>query len=244
MKKQENTATALTRENRYLQAKIDEFVGENRLYIGVFLLLWGMACYLLFGVVNKGDVILFFAEHRTPALNSFFLFCTYIGEGYVYLIATIVLLFVGYSRSLAISINAILVLLISQGLKTFFKHERPTRYFDNLRGEPDLPNYIPNVELLDGWETSFPSGHTTSAFAFYTLVAFFVPNKWAKLFCLFLATLVGLSRIYLVQHFLKDVTTGMLTGFLIALVVYWGHEMLSPTFTSRRLRWRKGKEQI
>lgn len=244
MKKQDNTATALTRENRYLQAKMDDFIAENRWYIAGFLLLWGIACYLLFGVVDKGDVILFFANNRTDALNSFFLFCTYIGEGYVYLIATVVLLFIGYSRSLAIFVNAVLVLLISQGLKGFFEHERPKRYFDNLLGEPDLPNYIPDVELLDGWTTSFPSGHTTSAFAFYTLLAFFIPNKWAKMFCLLLAALVGLSRMYLVQHFLKDITTGMLTGFLIALVVYWGHATLSPTFTSRRLSWRRGKRQI
>lgn len=242
MKKQQHTATTLTRENRYWQAQIDAFVAQNRWYIATFLLLWGVACYLLFGVVEKGDVILFFAENRTEFWNGFFLFCTYIGEGYVYIFAIIVLLFIGYSRSLAISLSAVLVLLISRGLKNFFEHERPKPYFDNLLGTPDVPNYIPDVELLDGWTTSFPSGHTTSAFAFYTLIAFFIPNKWAKLFCLLLATLVGLSRMYLVQHFLKDVTTGMLTGFLIALVVYWGHATLSPAFTSRRLNWRRGKK--
>jgi membrane-associated phospholipid phosphatase len=239
MKKQETTTPALTKENRYIQAKIDAFVADNRWYIGCFLFLWGMACYLLFGVVEKGDIILFFANHRTPFLNDFFLFCTHIGEGYVYVLATIFLLFVGYSRSAAIFVNAFLVLLISHGLKNFFEHERPKRYYDNLLNQPDLPNYVPNVELLDGWTTSFPSGHTTSAFAFYTLIAFFIPNKWAKLLCLLLATLVGLSRMYLVQHFLKDVTTGMLTGFLIAMVVYWGHAMLSPAFTHKRLNLRR-----
>lgn len=240
MKKLENTAINLTRQNRYLQAKIDDFVIENRCYVAAFLLLWGIACYWLFAVVNKGDVILFFANHRTDSLNSFFLFCTYIGEGYVYVCATIVFLFVSYSKSLAIIINAILVLIISQGLKFFFAHERPKRYFDDLLGEPELPNYVPNVQLLESWTSSFPSGHTISAFAFYTLLAFFIPNKWIKLLCLLLATLVGLSRIYLVQHFLKDVTTGMLTGFLIALVVYWGHAMLSPQFINKHFYWRRG----
>lgn len=230
------TATHLTRANRYWQAKIDAFVAENRWYIWFFLLLWGIACYLLIGVWNKGDAILLFAEHRSPALNTFFIYCTMIGEGYVYLLATLVLMFVGYSRSIAVAINALLVLGLSYGLKHVFQHERPVRYYDYLLKQPELPNYVPDVPLLDGWTTSFPSGHTTSAFAFYTLIAFFVPNKALKLFCLLLATLVGISRIYLVQHFLKDVTTGMLTGFLIALVVYWGHALLSPDLTSRRLR--------
>lgn len=235
----EPTGDKLTTADRNLQAQIDYFVAENRMYIATFLILWGLACYFLMGVFNKGDMILFFAENRTEFKNTFFLYCTYIGEGYVYLLATIMLLFSGYSRSLAICLNAVLVLLVSQALKMFFSHERPVRYFSDLLEQPDLPNYIPNVHLLDGWTTSFPSGHTTSAFAFYSLLAFFIPNKWIKMLCLVLAALVGLSRMYLVQHFLKDVTTGMMTGFLIALVVYWAHEMLSPSITSKKLRLRR-----
>jgi membrane-associated phospholipid phosphatase len=159
----------------------------------------------------------------------------------VYVFATIMLLFSGYSRSFAIGVNAVFVLVISQCLKIFFAHERPVRYFSNLLEEPDLPNYVPNVHLLNGWTTSFPSGHTTSAFAFYSLLAFFIPNKWIKMLCLVCAALVGISRMYLVQHFLKDVTTGMLTGFLIALVVYWMHEMLAPSITNKKLRLGKVK---
>ena len=237
--KKESIIDELTIADRNLQAKIDDFVTENRMYIATFLILWGVACYFLMGVFNKGDMILFFAENRTEFKNTFFLYCTYIGEGYVYILATIMLLFSGYSRSLAICLNAILVLLVSQALKLFFSHERPVRYFSDLLEQPDLPNYIPNVHLLDGWTTSFPSGHTTSAFAFYSLLAFFIPNKWIKMLCLVLAALVGLSGRYLVQHFLKDVTTGMMTGFLIALVVYWAHEMLSPSVTSKKLRIRR-----
>jgi membrane-associated phospholipid phosphatase len=234
--KKEPTGNELTTADRNLQAKIDHFVSENRMYIATFLILWGVACYFLMGVFNKGDMILFFAENRSEFKNTFFLYCTYIGEGYVYLFATIILLFSGYSRSLAICFNAVLVLIVSQALKILFSHERPVRYFSDLLEQPDLPNYIPNVHLLNGWTTSFPSGHTTSAFAFYSLLAFFIPNKWVKILCLILAALVGLSRMYLVQHFLKDVTTGMMTGFLIALVVYWVHEMLSPSITSKKLR--------
>jgi membrane-associated phospholipid phosphatase len=206
------------------QAKLDDFVKENRGYMGSFLLLWSIACYLLFAVVEKGEIILFFADNRTESRNHFFTFCTYIGEGYVYVIATVFLLFISYSKSLFISVNAVVVLGVSGILKRYFEHERPCRYFNDLLEHSDLPNYVPDIVLLDGWTTSFPSGHTTSAFAFYTLLAFFIPNKLLKFCCLVLAALVGLSRMYLVQHFLKDVTSGMLTGFLIALFVYWLHD--------------------
>lgn len=230
-------------KDELLNSKIDYFISENRMYITAFLFLWGLACYLLTGVVEKGDAILLFAANRSELQNTFFLFCTYIGEGYVYVLATVALIFIGYSKSLAIGVNAILVLSVSKALKVFFAHERPVRYFNNLLEKPDLPNYVPDVVLLDGWTSSFPSGHTTSAFAFYTLLAFFIPNKFIKMLCLLLALLVGLSRMYLVQHFLKDVTTGMLTGFLIALVVYWAHEMLSPTMREKKFQPGMGKNR-
>lgn len=234
--KQETATITRLQKVEIQEEAINRFVQENQLYIATFLLLWGTACYLLMGVIEKGDMILLFAENRGWAQNSFFVFCTQIGEGYVYVLATIGLMFVGYSKSLAICLNALMVLGVSQILKIFFAHERPVRFFNDLLGKPELPNYVPDVVLLDGWNTSFPSGHTTSAFAFYTLLAFFLPNKFLKMFCLVLAVLVGVSRMYLVQHFLKDVTTGMLTGFLIALVVYWIHESLSPEIKSKKLQ--------
>lgn len=205
------------------QETLASFIKENRTYIFAFLILWGIACFFLFGIIEKGETILLFAENRSESLNTFFIICTYIGEGYVYVIATIILLFFSYSKSLSITVNASFVLLFSETLKHFFEHERPVRYFNSLLKQPELPNYIPDVVLHDGWTTSFPSGHTTSAFAFYTLIAFYIPNKALKIVCLVCAALVGLSRMYLVQHFLKDVTSGMLTGFLIAMLVYWLH---------------------
>jgi len=45
-------------------------------------------------------------------------------------------------------------------------------------------------------------------------------NKAWGLFFLFLAVLVGYSRIYLGQHFLPDVTMGALLGTVTALFVY------------------------
>lgn len=217
-----------------------EFVQQNQIYISAFFLLWGLAAYALFAIVEKGDVILFFAGHRTDFLNAFFVFCTQIGEAYVYALATTAFLFIAYSKTMSIGINAIFVLLFSGALKYYFKHERPVNYYDKLLEQPDLPNYVPDVELLQGWTTSFPSGHTISAFAFYTLLAFFISNQWGKLLCLLAAVLVGVSRMYLVQHFLKDVTSGMLTGFLIALFVFVCHERWWKYKWTGRLQLKKG----
>lgn len=205
-------------------SKLDQFFQDNKIYIVPFFLIWGIAAFRVLSTPEKEELILFFAAHRTDFLNHFFVFCTHIGEGYVYAVATIAFLFIRYSKALAININVIFVLGVAGILKEFFQHERPVRYFNDLLHQPDLPNYVQGVALHDGWTTSFPSGHTISGFAFYTLLAFFIQNKYLKVFCLVLAMLVGISRMYLVQHFLKDVTSGMLTGFLVAVVVYWLHE--------------------
>ena len=216
-----------------LQIRNQNSLRDNYGYITGFFLLWSIACLLLFGVLEKGDVILFFAENRTDFQNFIFVFWTYCGEGYVYVIAAVVFLFFSYSKSFAIILNALLVLVVSGVMKDYFEHERPVRYFNDLLKQPELPNYIPSVVLHDGWTTSFPSGHTISAFAFYTLLAFFIPNRLLKFICLALAFLVAISRMYLVQHFLKDVTAGMLIGFLIAILVYSLHEKYSHLISGR-----------
>ena len=60
-----------------------------------------------------------------------------------------------------------------------------------------------------------------SAFAIFTLVALLIKNKKGGALVLFiLAIIVGLSRIYLVQHFLKDVYLGGIMGVLIAFLIF------------------------
>lgn len=209
------------------------FIKENTLYLSLFFLLWSVAVMYLFNGGLRGDVIQFFGRHRSDYTNIFFVFSTYLGEGYVYVMAIIAFLFVQYSKSIAFIINALLVLAVSGTLKWLFGHERPVRYFNDLVQAPELPNYLPDVALHQGWTTSFPSGHTTSAFAFFSLLAFFLPQKAAKLLCLVVAVLVALSRMYMVQHFLKDIASGMITGLFIAVSVFYIHQKIAPKWSGR-----------
>jgi undecaprenyl-diphosphatase len=66
-------------------------------------------------------------------------------------------------------------------------------------------------------EASFPSGHTVLAFALAFSIYFY--NKKLGLIFLFLATLVGLGRIYVGVHYPLDILGGILVGALSAFVV-------------------------
>ena len=65
---------------------------------------------------------------------------------------------------------------------------------------------------------SFPSGHTTTAFAFATTIALEHPNWKYEAFAL--ASLVGFSRINDNVHYLHDVVMGATIGSAFALSIF------------------------
>ena len=66
-------------------------------------------------------------------------------------------------------------------------------------------------------DKSFPSGHTTAAFACMT-PAFMLGKPRVKILTLLFAALMGLARIYLCVHFPSDVLGGMIVGIFAGCV--------------------------
>ncbi len=72
-------------------------------------------------------------------------------------------------------------------------------------------------------DKSFPSGHTTAAFASMTAL-FLVGDKRISWTAYIFAFLMGLARIYLVVHFPSDVLAGIIVGTvagIIGTVIAW-----------------------
>jgi undecaprenyl-diphosphatase len=65
---------------------------------------------------------------------------------------------------------------------------------------------------------SFPSGHTQTAFG--TAVALICINRKHVIYLLLIASLIGLSRIYVGVHFPLDVICGAIVGALSSLFVF------------------------
>lgn len=89
----------------------------------------------------------------------------------------------------------------------------------NLTIKPLVTRARPWV-VMDGFASlvtssdpnSFPSGHTTAAFAFGVALCLTLPQKWAKAAAIAAAALMGLSRLYVGVHFPTDVVAGMVIG--------------------------------
>jgi membrane-associated phospholipid phosphatase len=167
--------------------------------------------------LSTKDVIHLSINHHYSAFADMIMpYVTLAADGIT--IAVFILLLIGWNRKYGFwtGVSVILASAITQILKnTVFSGEpRPKLFFEtqhlSLRFVPHVENY-----LYD----SFPSGHTTAAFAFYFCLVIVVKNNYLKAALFLVALLIGYSRIYLSQHFLNDVLFGSMIGTLSTLAV-------------------------
>ncbi len=82
-----------------------------------------------------------------------------------------------------------------------------------------LPQLIPLVTERD--PNSFPSGHTSAAFAAATAFFHTLPWRWAGVTAVVMAAVMALSRLYVGVHFPSDVLCGALVGFLCGELAWY-----------------------
>lgn len=110
--------------------------------------------------------------------------------------------------SVAVTIAIVLTFLIGElALKNTVCRPRPCLIDPSVSLAVPVPNSY-----------SFPSGHTGSSFAAATAL-FCFSKKWG-IPCLAVATIVGLSRMYLFVHYPTDVLVGVLLGTFAAVVTF------------------------
>lgn len=187
----------------------------------------GYAIFLLGGLIllsqiEKGDVIFYFSKHRTPFLNWFFIKATQSGEGFGYLLFGVIFLFVRYRYTILLGLTAGFVGIFAAILKNIFRHPRPKAYFAKL-GQDISDIAVAGQPLLESQISSFPSGHTMSGFALFTILAILNKKNIIKILCLILAILVGISRVYLAHHFLEDILIGSFFGVSVAFILQYFH---------------------
>jgi len=153
--------------------------------------------------------------------------------GLIWIVLSVLLLLLPKTRraGLAMAFALVCSLLLTNGiLKNLVQRTRPWLIFGDL---------VPLVTEND--PNSFPSGHTSAAFAAMTALLWArhdLPagdrRPWEVPLCLALAVCMGLSRLYVGVHFPTDVLCGALVGCLCGFLG-WELERLMEEKTRRHL---------
>lgn len=188
------------------------FFAEGKWFLTpCFVLAILVAALLLY--LPKGDEIVFIHTQQTHALNVFFRVVTSLSEWPITIIILIFSIIHGLNKGVLLTLttllNAVLVTTLKKGV--FAGYVRPALFFE---GKLAL-NFVPGVEIYK--YNSFPSGHTAAAFALFFMMSLLVKDKRLSLVFFLVATLVGFSRVYLLQHFLVDVYFGAILGAVVAV---------------------------
>ncbi len=142
-------------------------------------------------------------QYRTPVMDALAVFFNNYGEhGEIWIVLTLVLLAFRRTRKAGISMAVALVLYLVTGdyiLKPIFNRARPC----------DVNSAMQILVARPGG-SSFPSGHTASAFA--ASVALFLHHRRAGIAVLLTSLFIGFTRMYLYVHFPSDVAAGIVLG--------------------------------
>ena len=186
---------------------------------------------LLLAIDGKGGSFILLNSYHTDWLNTFFINYTNVGDGLFALFISVILFF--YKRkkqALALLLSFLISGLLVQIIKNLVTSPRPRLFFTSGQ----YTQFIDGVTLSNN--SSFPSGHTASAFAVATVLVLTMQNKNWQLPILFAATLAGYSRMYLAQHFLTDVMMGAFLGLIAGIYSVY---LVYHTNITKRLKQNK-----
>jgi len=204
--------------NNFMTVKI-------RMLIPPFLLLFLFCLY--FFICNDGSnyidtyiaiqkEMFFYINEKLSKFSSLQFNLTQLGD--VLIFFSLITIFIVYAPKLweVLLTSAIISLIVSAGLKEFFKVPRPAKIFDN-----DSFNIIGTT--LTG-HSSLPSGHSIATFVVITTLLFaFMPKKntykisWSILM-LVLGFIIAFSRVGVGAHYPIDVLIGSTIGYIVTII--------------------------
>ena len=178
-----------------------------------------------FSIFDSFDmsVFTFFGEQiQNATMNIVAEFITFFGGSEFVMpmaVLGLVLSFFKKTRKFGLAVLfAVLVgtLITNLVMKPLFARPRPYVYY------ADNPLFMKWYEFAGAHiesDKSFPSGHTTAAFEIGVALFLVLNKKYSWIFPVF-SVLVGLSRIYLMVHYVTDVLGGVLVGTFAGIMGY------------------------
>ncbi len=144
-------------------------------------------------------------------LEGVWIASTSLGDGYAWgLLGMYLTLFGDRTDRLNVLVGLAVMMVeitVFRAFKALFARPRPA-----LEGRPPRRRYMDTF--------AFPSGHTTAAFGMAYLVAHLYPHPLVLAAAYSFACAIGISRVYLRDHYLIDVVAGAVLGTIVAHVVF------------------------
>lgn len=137
----------------------------------------------------------------SPVLNTFFTWFTFTADTLFMVFIIAALYLSGYRKeALIFAIVFLATNVVAYGLKYLIARPRPS-----------------DLGIAPEAEPSFPSGHTSNAFAFATTISYY--HRKAAPFLFAWALLIAFSRVFLGFHYFTDLLGGMAVGISVSLVI-------------------------
>jgi len=201
--------------DNYIKGTLDRM--KIFLWLFVFFATAGAVYYFVAG--EKGALVLQMQEFYTPTLNKIVRVVTDFGT---YPLILLTLVTVGLLRKktfvpavIALAVEGVVVDILK---KVVYRAPRPSVYLEDA-----------GLTFAEGLRVlccnSFPSGHSSLAFACATVILLsYSRGAWIQIGLFLLAASVALSRVYLAVHFLEDILVGSALGILVPILIFWLYE--------------------
>lgn len=140
-------------------------------------------------------------------------------EGIIFIVLGLVLLFTKKYRKAGVSILVALVVMLLLNnivLKELIARPRPFNLDPETYAWWHEVYKYPNFNIHQPSSYSFPSGHTSSAFA--AAIALLCHDRKLGIPTTIFAAIMGFSRIYVEVHYCTDVIGGAIVGIIYALI--------------------------
>ncbi|MCO5250248.1 MAG: phosphatase PAP2 family protein [Candidatus Kapabacteria bacterium] len=196
-----------------LYLSISETINENAPFFILYTLFLAIGAAWLI-IYDKGQCVLMINSYHNHIYDQIFIYFTEAGDGKYFAIVLLIAGVIGL-RYMFFGLAAYLTAgIVVQILKALIDSPRPKGFFI---GVTEL-SLVPGIDV-HSWN-SMPSGHTATGFVIFLFFALLIKDKrWSGIMFV-LALMVGISRIYLVQHFFVDVYFGSIIGVLATLLIY------------------------
>lgn len=186
---------------------------RNKVFLIAYILILLVLFYPIF-FNDKLQLIQRFNLPKTNFLLTLFRFLTSLAEG---IFVTLIILYLATKKikyALAVLFSVVLSGVFAQFFKrVIFENQHRPFYYLKQSNELNWMELHEKIEML-----SFPSGHTTTAFALFFVLIFITQSIGLKIFLFISMFFIAYSRVYLYQHFHRDIFAGSFLGTIFSLL--------------------------